>query len=71
MTNQTLLKFINSSQFTTGASEEYMKVDWDGVYKEAVSQAVIGIVAHEVPAAVLSDDPRWQQAIYRQQANRP
>jgi len=63
------LELIKLSQFAFKPSEAIKKVDGDIVYKKALSQAVISIVAHEVPASVLSRDSSWQQAIYRQQAN--
>ena len=70
MSNRILLELIKESQSADSKPCKGLEsADWDFVYKEAVSQAVIGIVANEVPASVLSGDPRWKQAIYRQQAN--
>ena len=66
--SKSLQELIRISQFKP-IDYEKKQLDWDVVYKAAVLQAVICIVAHEVPLSVLSTDSRWQQAIYRQQAN--
>lgn len=61
-----LLRLIAQSQF--GASDDYSfeGVDWDAVFKEATDQAVLGIVAPEVPSEFA--DAKWQQAQFRQTA---
>ena len=61
-----LLRLIAQSQF--GASDDYSfeGVDWDAVFKEATDQAVLGIVAPEVPSEFA--DAKWQQALFRQTA---
>lgn len=69
MDNQILLELIKASQNLTNRKYDFDKVDWNAVYKEAASQAVIGLVAHEVPDDVLSANACWQKAIYRQRAS--
>lgn len=69
MGKQTVFELICASQFLHNTTIELGDTDWDDIYREAVSQAVIGIVAPEVPDSVMTTDPRWKQEIYRQQAN--
>lgn len=64
---QALLELIRKSQFeSTGTSYDYSDVDWDTVYKEALDQTVLGLVASEVPKDVMLSDERWKIAQYNQ-----
>ncbi len=66
---ETLLQLIRKSQFQTGIIQsDLTKEEWDEVYKEALSQSVLGIVSNEVPQEVATE-PKWQQAGYRRTAS--
>ena len=66
---QTLLQLIRASQFSDCKVSFDENTDWNAVYDEALSQAVIGIVSNAVPKEVSSADAKWQKAYLRQVAN--
>ena len=59
-----ILLLIKASQFPESDLTIGPDWDWDAIYNEAVSQAVIGIVASVVPKTVVASDKRWQEATY-------
>ena len=64
-----ILQLIKASQFPESDLTIGPDWDWDAIYNEAVSQAVIGIVASVVPKAVVASDKRWKEAKLKQTAN--
>ena len=64
-----ILQLIKASQFPESELTIGPDWDWDAIYNEAVSQAVIGIVASVVPKAVVASDKRWKEAKLKQTAN--
>ena len=53
---QTLLQLIRASRFSDYEVSFDENTDWDAVYDEALSQAVIGIVSNAVPKDVSASD---------------
>ena len=66
---QKLLQLIRASQFSDYKVGFDGNTNWDAAYDEALSQAVIGIVASAVPKEVSASDTKWQKAYLRQVAN--
>lgn len=56
----TLIKLIKQSQFGLSEIIDFNCVDMDLLYDEAEHQAVLGIVAPEIPLEYMND--KWQQA---------
>ena len=68
--NLILLNLIKYSQFGTNNDTYFSpNIDWKEIYDEAVNQAVLGIVAPEVPDQVALSDDRWKKAQYKQIAS--
>ena len=65
---QELLKLIKVSQFS-GAYSPGKEIDWNVLYDEAVSHAVLGIVSGVVPKDIAALDSRWKTAVYKHQAS--
>lgn len=64
-----ILQLIKASQFPESDLTIGPDWDWDAIYNEAVSQAVIGIVASVVPKTVVASDKKWKEAKLKQTAN--
>ena len=62
-----LLKLISQSQFGIIADIDWDTLDTDALYKEASLQAVLGLIAPEIPED-LADD-KWKTATLQQESN--
>ena len=61
-----LLNLIKQSQFGPSDTIDFKGVNMDLLYDEAVNQAVIGLIAPELPVALLNK--KWIQALYKQKS---
>ena len=49
-----LLQLVKASQFPDSPLELSENPDWNAIYEEAKAQAILGIVANEVPKEVVA-----------------
>ena len=61
-----LLKLIKQSQFGLSEPINLSGIDMSILYNEALSQAVLGLVASEIPTNYLTK--KWNQYIYKQKS---
>lgn len=64
---KTLLELLKQSQFVSSGTIKYDDVDIDALYDEASIQAVLGMIAPEIPPDLFDD--KWKLAVLRQKAN--
>ena len=62
-----LFQIINMSQFRISQEIDWKTIDLEALYKEALHQSVLGLVASEIPE-VYSDN-KWIEAKYRQKSS--
>ena len=68
-TEQTrILQLIRQSQFGSSEQVSVDDIDLDVLYEEASTQAVLGLIAQELPIA-FEEKGKWKEAQYRQMAS--
>ncbi len=63
---QALIKLLKLSQFPDSESFAFCDLDADALYVDAYNQAVLGLIANQIPASL--QDKKWIEAQFRQKS---
>ena len=62
-----LLQLIKKSQFYSQETVDFSDVDMDALYKEALDQSVLGLIAPVIPSKYV--DRKWTDAVYKHKSS--
>ena len=62
-----LLQLIKKSQFYSQETVDFSDADMDALYKEALDQSVLGLIAPEIPSKYV--DRKWTDAVYKHKSS--